>query len=54
MDDDKAYNALLDIISRWPNWKIDALMLDDSDLKIKKAIDDYRKRGSDNSERTSL
>lgn len=54
MDDNKAHNALLDIISRWPDWKIDALMLDDSDLKIKKTIDDYRKRRVGNSERTSL
>ena len=31
-------HALLDLIAQWPDWKIQALCLDESDLKIKEAI----------------
>lgn len=31
-------SSLLDVIAQWPDWKIQALCLDESDLKIKEAI----------------
>lgn len=36
--------SLLDEIARWPDWKIQALCLDESDLKIKEAIQIRRLR----------
>lgn len=30
--------TLLDLIAQWPNWKIQALCLDESDLKLKETI----------------
>ncbi len=36
-------SALLDLISQWPEWKIQALCLDESDLKIKEVIQDQKK-----------
>lgn len=35
--------TLLDLISQWPDWKIQALCLDESDLKIKKLIQEQKK-----------
>lgn len=31
-------STLLDLIAQWPNWKIQALCLDESDLKLKETI----------------
>lgn len=31
-------SPLLDMIAQWPDWKIQALCLDESDLKIREAI----------------
>lgn len=41
---DKAHkdNSLPDLISIWPDWKLNALMLDDTDLKIKNVIEKYK------------
>lgn len=36
------YNFLIEYISQWPDWKINALCLDESDLKIKELIIQYR------------
>ena len=36
------YNSLIEYISSWPDWKINALCLDESDLKLKKLITQYR------------
>lgn len=36
-------STLLDLISQWPDWKIQALCLDESDLKIKEVIQDQKK-----------
>ena len=36
------YNSLIEYISSWPDWKINALCLDESDLKIKKLIIQHR------------
>lgn len=38
------YNYLIEYISQWPDWKINALCLDESDLKIKELIIQYRER----------
>lgn len=35
--------TLLDLIAQWPDWKIQALCLDESDLKIKKVIQEQKK-----------
>lgn len=42
-DQDIHKSTLLDLISQWPDWKIQALCLDESDLKIKEVIQDQRK-----------
>lgn len=36
-------STLLDLIAQWPDWKIQALCLDESDLEIKEAIQSWRK-----------
>lgn len=36
------HNSLIEYISSWPDWKINALCLDESDLKIKALIIQYR------------
>ena len=36
-------STLLDLISQWPDWKIQALCLDESDLKIKEVIQDQKR-----------
>ena len=38
----KAPQYLLDGISKWPKWKLDALMLDETDLNIRKRIEEYK------------
>lgn len=35
-------SSLLDMISKWPDWKIQALCLDESDLQIKETIQAWR------------
>ena len=35
-------SSLLDMISKWPDWKIQALGLDESDLQIKETIQAWR------------
>lgn len=35
-------SPLLDMISKWPDWKIQALCLDESDLQIKETIQAWR------------
>ena len=35
-------SSLLEIISKWPDWKIQALCLDESDLQIKQTIEAWR------------
>ena len=35
-------SSLLDMISQWPDWKIQALCLDESDLRIREAIQTRR------------
>lgn len=29
-------------ISKWPKWKINALMLDETDIEIRKEIENYK------------
>lgn len=41
MRDEKTLN-LLEYISEWPEWKLNALMLDDTDLEIRKKIEEYK------------
>lgn len=36
-------STLLDLIAQWPDWKIQALCLDESDLKLKEVIQGRRK-----------
>lgn len=40
--------SLIDLVANWPDWKINALTLDESDLKIKRIINDYRDGGKKN------
>lgn len=35
-------SSLLDVVAQWPDWKIQALCLDESDLKIKEVIQERR------------
>lgn len=46
-----ANNSLIDFVSNWPDWKINVLMMDESDLRIKKIIDEYRKESAKNEQR---
>lgn len=43
MGNDKSLN-LLEYISKWPEWKLNALMLDGTDLEIRKKIDEYKEK----------
>lgn len=36
-------STLLDLISQWPEWKLQALCLDESDLKIKEVIQNQKR-----------
>ena len=40
------YDFLMEYISSWPDWKINALYLDESDLELKKLIIQYRESKS--------
>lgn len=37
--DSERYAALMNLISQWPEWKIQSLCLDKSDLTIKAAVE---------------
>ena len=39
---DSDYYKIMDTISNWPDWKLDSMCLDSSDLKIKEAVIRYR------------
>ena len=43
MKNDKRLN-LLEYISKFPEWKLNALMLDDTDLEIRKKIKEYKEK----------
>lgn len=36
--------SLIEYISDWPDWKLNGLCLDESDLEIKRIIIEYRKK----------
>ena len=46
-------SPLLDEVSKWPDWKIQALCLDESDLQIKEAIQARRLTNMNNEENES-
>lgn len=41
--DSERYAALMNLISQWPEWKIQALCLDKSDLTIKAAVEQEKR-----------
>lgn len=45
-NDSERYAALMNLISQWPEWKIQSLCLDKSDLKIKAAIEQQKRKES--------
>lgn len=44
--DSERYAALMNLISQWPEWKIQSLCLDKSDLKIKAAVEQEKLKES--------
>ena len=46
-------SPLLDEVSKWPDWKIRALCLDEGDLQIKEAIQAWRLTNMNNEKNES-